>query len=341
MELQKLMEKLKEPDEPLGWSHREGGLAVFASPTTFRCFDLPRKTPERLVIADAFHIRPLLRVVQSADRFHVLCLQAATAAVFEGNRDRLLRIEDPGFPLTIGEALEAEIVVQGRQPAYAGVADRKSGPAPRGTDVLHKYAESTEVEQFFRIVDQGMLDRLSKTSNLPVLLAALPQHQALFRSLSKNQHLQSRGIELNPAALTEQELLAKAWTCVEPLYLEKLRQIIDSYRVAAAHGQATDDLDEAARSAEAGKIGALLVEAERVIPGRILPNDGGIALSPPGNVPAGNGQAGNVSAGNGALTEDLLDDIARLTLRMKGTVVAVPAGQMPSPTGVAAIFRYT
>jgi hypothetical protein len=339
-ELQRLMEILEEPDEPLGWSHRQGGLAVFASPSIFRYFDLPRKTPERLVIADSFHIRPLLRVVQSADRFHVLCLQATTAAVFEGNRDGLLRIEDPGFPLTIGEALEAEIVVQGREPAYAGVADRRSGPAPRGTDVLHKYAESTEVEQFFHVVDRGMLAKLSKPSNLPMLLAALPQHQTLFCSLSSNQHLQGRGIELNPAALKEQELLAKAWECVAPVYLEKLRQIINSYRAAQAHGQGTDDLDEAARSAQAGKIGTLLVEADRVIPGRILPSGGGIARSPAGNGTAGNGLAGNVSAGNGPLTEDLLDDIAKLTLRTKGTVVAVPAEQMPSPTGVAAIYRY-
>jgi hypothetical protein len=336
MELQKLLTRLREPDEPLGWSHREGGLAVFASSSTFRYFDLPGKTRERLVISDSFHVRPLLRVLQSADRFHVLCLQATTAAVFEGNRDGLLRVEDPGFPLTIGEALEAAIVVQGRAPAYAGVADRPAGPAPRGPDVLHKYAESTEVEQFFRIVDQGMLERLSRPSNLPAVLAALPQHQSAFRSLSKNQHLQSCGIELNPASLTEQELLAKAWKCMEPIYEKKLGRIIDNYRAAQAHGQATEDLDEAARSAQAGKIGTLLVDEERVIAGRILPNDAGIALGPDGN-----GADGGISAGHGPLTEDLLDDIAKLTLRMKGTVVAVPTELLPSPTGVAAIFRYT
>src|SRR2546423_710153 len=57
MDLQNLFGKLKEPDDPLGWSHREGGLAVFASSQTFRQFDLPRKTSERVVIADDFYIQ--------------------------------------------------------------------------------------------------------------------------------------------------------------------------------------------------------------------------------------------------------------------------------------------
>ena len=38
--------------------------------------------------------------------------------------------------------------------------------------------------------------------------------------------------------------------------------------------------------------------------------------------------------------EDALDDLAETVLRMKGTVVVVPAERMPMPTGVAAAYRY-
>jgi hypothetical protein len=38
--------------------------------------------------------------------------------------------------------------------------------------------------------------------------------------------------------------------------------------------------------------------------------------------------------------DDLLDDLAELVLKMGGQVVVVPAGRMPTPTGVAATFRF-
>src|SRR5947208_148938 len=53
------------------WSHRLDGLAVLGSPDTFHVFELNRQVPERVVVADTFHVKPLLRIAQSADRFHV------------------------------------------------------------------------------------------------------------------------------------------------------------------------------------------------------------------------------------------------------------------------------
>ena len=41
-----------------------------------------------------------------------------------------------------------------------------------------------------------------------------------------------------------------------------------------------------------------------------------------------------------AFVDDVLDDIATQVLRTEGTIVAVPADQMPTDTGVAAVFRY-
>jgi len=38
--------------------------------------------------------------------------------------------------------------------------------------------------------------------------------------------------------------------------------------------------------------------------------------------------------------DDVLDDLAEIGLRMKGTVVVVPSKRMPTMTGVAATFRY-
>ncbi|MDZ4754581.1 MAG: hypothetical protein SGJ11_08795, partial [Phycisphaerae bacterium] len=81
---------------------------------------------------------------------------------------------------------------------------------------------------------------------------------------------------------------------------------------------------QVAAAATAGRIGTLLVEANRQIPGRIQPGTGEV-------------QFGNLADPD---TDDALDDLAELTLRMNGQVVIVPAERMPTTTGLAATYRF-
>src|SRR4051794_39435013 len=82
------------------WATGQNGLAVLASPSRFDVFKLPRTVPERAEVGETFHVKPLLRHVQSADRFHVLCVSRERVALFEGDRYELHPIEVPGVPLT-------------------------------------------------------------------------------------------------------------------------------------------------------------------------------------------------------------------------------------------------
>src|SRR5437762_1184535 len=76
-------------EDDIFWTQRQDGLAVLGSPADFHVFDLQRPVLERVIVGDAFHIKPLLRIVQSADQFHVLCLQREAVRLYVGNRDRL------------------------------------------------------------------------------------------------------------------------------------------------------------------------------------------------------------------------------------------------------------
>ena len=65
---------LLEPFEELSrdhefWKHTTDGLAVFGAPGLFQVFGLQRTTSELAVVADSFHTKPLLRCLQSVDRF--------------------------------------------------------------------------------------------------------------------------------------------------------------------------------------------------------------------------------------------------------------------------------
>src|SRR4051812_17406806 len=69
-----IIERLRSLEaQPTFWLEGRDGLAVLASPTTFHTFDLRPPVPMLALAADSFHIKPLIRTAQSADRYQVLC----------------------------------------------------------------------------------------------------------------------------------------------------------------------------------------------------------------------------------------------------------------------------
>jgi hypothetical protein len=92
------------------WNHTLDGLAVLVAPKMFRVYRLQRPVPELAVVADSFHTKPLMRILQSADRYQVLGLNRREIKLFEGNRDALDEVElAQGVPQTITEALGEEL----------------------------------------------------------------------------------------------------------------------------------------------------------------------------------------------------------------------------------------
>jgi len=274
------------------WNHRTEGLAVLATTSTFEVYSLQRPVEELAVIADSFHIKPLLRILQSADRFHTLWVSRHAARLFEGNRDAF-----------------DEIVLQQESEAL---------PDPEGEEI------DADTQRFFRSIDRRVLERHSRPTGLPLMLATLGEHQSMFRTISRNPLLIPEGIAMNVDGLDIEALRTLAWQQMEPVYLARLAALVDAYHTARANQLASDELQEVARAAMAGRVGTLLVEADRVVPGRIDANTG--AVEP--------------ADGADAAVDDLLDDLAEAVLRTQGDVIIVPTERMPSATGVAAIYRF-
>ncbi|HDS28899.1 MAG TPA: hypothetical protein ENN96_00275 [Candidatus Acetothermia bacterium] len=309
------------------WNNTLDGLAVLSSSDLFRTYLLQRPVSEQAVVADSFHIKPLMRIQQSADRYHVLALSRRAVKLYEGNRDVLDEIEPaPGIPRTLDQALgiEEQETVSDHAVTFYGDVGGKSSPVRRGSDG-RQAATYIDTERFFRAVDRGILEQHSRPSGLPLILVALPEHQHMLRELSHNPHLVRQGVETNPDALSSvDDLRQRVWQVMEPYYLERLTRLAEAFGEARSKGIGDDGLEYVAKAAAAGRVATLLVEADRMIPGRI------------------NTETGDVEYGDLAHPEfdDLLDDVSSLALRAGGEVVIVPAERMPTETGIAAIYRY-
>lgn len=317
-----------EPFQALGndrdfWNHTLDGLAALGAPGLFRVIKLQRPVPERAIVADSFHIKPLLRILQSADRYQVLGLNRQEVKLFEGNRDALDPIElAPGVPRTITDALGEELT----QP-HLTVASY--GLGAKGTPMRHGHGGRKEevekdAERFFRAVDRAILEHHSRPSGLPLLLAALPEHHALFHQVSHNPFLMAEGLDTHPDALSPDAFRQRAWQAVEPRYLARLAGLVEEFGAAQSKELGSDDLVQAAEAAIAGRVATLLLEADRQVPGRIDAATGQIEFADQAHPEIG----------------DLLDELGELVLKMGGQVVIVPGERMPTLTGIAAIYRF-
>ncbi|MEX0806918.1 MAG: hypothetical protein WD688_26885 [Candidatus Binatia bacterium] len=305
------------------WNHTLDGLAVIGAPGLFRVYRLQRAIHELVVIADSFHIKPLMRILQSADRYQILALNRQEIKLFEGNRDALDEIDlAPGVPRTITAALGEELTEPHLTVASYGMG--ASGPAMRHGHGSKKDEMDIDSERFFRAVDRAILEHHSRPSGLPLILAALPEYHDLFRHVSQNPLLIADGIEIHPDALPADALRERAWRVVEPQYLARLAALAEEFGRAKSKSLGSDELAPVTEAAVAGRVATLLIESERHVPGRI------------------NYESGRIEFRDLADPEidDVLDDLGELVLKKGGQVVIVSAERMPTGTGIAAIYRF-
>lgn len=306
------------------WNHTLDGLAVLGARGMFRVYRLQRPVAELVVVADSFHTKPLMRILQSAGRYQVLGLSRQDIRLFEGNRDALDEIEPAqGVPRTMTEALGEELTEPHHTVAsYGGIGEQHS-PMHHGHGAKDSEVEIDE-ERFFRAVDRGILEHHSRPSALPLILATLPEHRHLFHQVSHNPFLMDEGIDIHPDALPIDELRQRAWQVVEPHYLARLAALVDEFGRAKSKDLGHEDLAHVAKAVVAGRVATLLIEADREVPGRIDAATGDIEFADLADPEV----------------DDVLDDLGALALKMGGQVVIVPTERMPTETGIAAIYGY-
>lgn len=307
------------------WNHTAPGIAVFSAEGIFKVIGLHTPVEEFVVAANSFHTKPLRQFLQTADRYQLLGLSLNSIQMFEGNRHSLAEIALPEeMPATLTAALGKEVTEKHSTVASYGGVGNGSVDMHHGDGGI-KDQRDNDTEKFFRFISKEIFERFSKPSGLPLILAALPEHHSLFREVNKNPFLLKEGIPKNPAHLPATDLATMAWEVMEPVYLQKTKNLAEEFARAKANNLGSDDLETVAAATAAGKVATLLVEARRIIPGKITDSI------------TGSIEHGSIKNPE---TDDLLDDLANAATKMGSDVLVIPPHDMPSQTGLAAIFRY-
>lgn len=290
------------------WARQAHSLAVFATPSEVRTFQVANRLSPIVEVSDRFHVKPLLRSATFP--------QAAFVLALSQNAVRLVEVSADDAP--------AEVRVAD-MPSDAASAVGKSSLADRSADRRIQGSEGQKVRlrQYARRVDEALRPVLSGLE-LPLVLAASEPLESIFRSVSSYPHLARTVIPGNPDEKTDAELADASRHVLDGLYAEELAELRARYEQRVPQGRASDDLAVIARAATFGAVDTAFVDIDETVPGFVDEADGALTLDD----------------SDDAANYGVVDEIARRIFLARGRVLAVRREDIPGSGPVAAILRY-
>lgn len=305
------------------WNTTADGIAVLASKSKCIVYNLHNPVKELAIVANSFHIKPLIKAFQSTENYQLLGLSRENFTLYQGNRNGFEEIViNQDTPRTmkdvLGDQLSDSNLSHG---SYAGAG----GPTMYHGHVDVKLEINKDTEKYFRYVDSFVFENYSKTSKLPLILVSLTEYHPEFKRLSHNPYLLEEGINKSIESLDLNEIQEKVRMIIEAINMEKIKKLAESYAKAKVELLGSSDLEHVAKAAYESRVETILIDEDKMIPGKIDYKTGEIKL-------------GNIDSPE---YDDILDDLAELVLLGGGAVFVLPKIKMPSATGIAAIYRYS
>lgn len=301
------------------WDAERLGLAAFACPRFTIQFHLTEAPEELVIVAESFHVRPLLSQLQSNRHYFLLAFNLERATLHRGTRFGLVPVELHGVPL----------LVEHEKKSRERAMTQHSGGAGFGTSIRHGFAggdvgRHEDLNQFLREVDRALQRELA-FEKAPLVLAAPRELHAAYRMISRYAYIADEALHGNFDTISPAELHEKAWPIVRRELERRESHLLDDFGSLAAHGRASSDLSEIARCAVQGRVRELFLADGEHLWGRFDRDTGAVQIAPVGALVKG---------------DDLLDDVAEAVLARGGEVLALERERMPQHAPAAALLRW-
>jgi hypothetical protein len=312
------------------WQRQLDGLALFLTPGELRHYRVPLELDELAVVNDRFHLKPLLPLLAGDGRFYVLTLNQDDIRLLECTRHSVSEVDlsETGTPRSIEEALWTDETPQKQLQFRTDVPGQANTGGGRWTSVFHGQGEADKVKEdlrrYFLRIDRGLHEVL-RDERAPLVLAGVEYLLPIYEEVNSYPYLVvNKGVTGGQEHRRPEELQAKAWPLVAPLFDEERRRSMERYREALGTGLASADPEQVTPAALRGRVETLFVAVDTQVWGAVELETGRTRVRE-------ERQMGD---------EDLLDFTAVQTFLNGGRVFALERERMPDEASVAAVFRY-
>ena len=295
-------------DDEAFWARQAHSLAVFATPSWARTFQVANRLSPTVEVSDRFHVKPLLRSATFPQAAFVLALSQNAARLVEVSPDAPpAELSVPGMPSDAASAV-----------GKSSISDRSPDRRLQGSE-----GEKVRLRQYARRVEEA-LRPIFTGLDLPLIVAGSEPLASIFRSVSTYPHVARQVIPGNPDTKTDGELAEASRRVLDELYADELRELRALYEQRVPQGRASDDLAAIARAATFGAVETAFVDIDETVPGFVDEADGALTLAD----------------SDDAVNYGVVDEIARRVLLARGRVLAVRRDDVPGGGSAAAILRY-
>ena len=203
------------------WQHPSDGLAIFIAPNMFERYRLPIPFDELLVVAERFHVKPLLPYLSGDGRYYILAVSQKDVRFYRGTRQSIRQLPLEDVPKNLAEIMATDS--SGRAPQFHS---RTPGASADRSATYHGHGVGTEdqkdlILRYFRLIDHGVHELLHNET-APLVIVGVEYLHPLYREVNSYKYFLDKGVHGNPDGWSEEELRQHAWTLVQP-HLEARR----------------------------------------------------------------------------------------------------------------------
>jgi len=305
------------------WEHAPCTIAFFSAPGFFAVVHGPVTGLDEAVVAERFHLRPLLRLLESSVPFYVLALSANHVRLIEHGADGAVRrLSLPDVPTSFkawmrGGHFYADLQAHGS--GRVGMGKRRFVVHGHGDRDEERLGES--LKHWFGEIAKAV-GRLPLDASAPRVVAATVEHAARFAHVSDDRMLLPEAVLGSPDRQSDHDLVRQALPLVAAQTGRRRDTALARWRESLTRGDASGDLRVVLPAAHQGRVRTLLLPPELELWGSFDSASGRVEIHPhrrPGD-------------------EELLEHAARETWSHGGQVLELQTAEELGTAPVAALL---
>lgn len=311
-------------DDSSFWVNMSDGLAVFISNDYFRYYRLPIQLPELVVVANRFHVKPLLPMFGSDRRFYIMAISQKTVRLLQCTRFGFNELDIAGkIPRNLAEALKYDDFDREAQyHVHFGVAGL--GGAMLTAHGAEVQETKDNLLRFFLLIDRSLQRVFLQNETAPLVLISVDYLFPIYKQANTYRHLLDKEAEGNPDRMSPNELHQLGVSTMEPYFEKEQDNALRSYHEFVGLGRTTNDLETIVIEAYRGRIQILFVARNH---------------QEWGNYDTFTNMV-EIHLEEESCDADLLDFAAAHTLTHGGEAYVVETEKVPGGAYAAAVLRY-
>jgi hypothetical protein len=288
------------------------GVGIFRSKTVNGYCPLLVPVENLVVVADSFHIKPMMSLLQDRDKFFVLAVSADEVT------------------LALATDVSAEKLAVFRRKPHVWQQFHT-----QGTEWAHGFGNAWaflggaqedaagSTRAFFDAINRKIHSGTTH-SLIPMVLIGNHATLQLYRQMNTYPVIFEAETDWSQESPEWPEIYEIALHITQRMAKEENFALVCEYLKQYDLGHATDELQSIARSAAMGEVETLLVDLKKKIWGHFNRQTGEIKIAHDRSEP---------------LLDDILDDVAQVVISRGGRVVTLDSHDMPGSSGAAAILK--